>query len=299
MLVRGPRWLRAHPLVTPALRALRLDLDPEVAAVLDPGSSPGAVATDAGRAPEPVSEGRPGGVVVLAERATIRRPHDGLDDPWEPLRSEDLCVRDASFHVRAGEHLGIVAGEEAAATGLLRTLAGFAPAGAGRLDVGGPAVLVADPGHVVEPTLSVRENVALLAGYVGGHVGATYRRADDLADRAGLEVDLDLPLGAVPAAGVARLIVAVALECADAPLLLFDELPSLGDAEFARWAGERAAERCRDGIAIVEASAGRTWALGPPDRVLWLEDAEVVTCGHAESVLDALRCRQLGLAAAT
>jgi FkbM family methyltransferase len=296
VLADGPDWLRDHPLADPAIRALRLDVDPAVRAVFEPARPP-STAFEYAKAPVPDERGRPADIAVYAENVSIRRPSAGLELASGPTPAE-ILLRHISFHVRRGELLGIVADDLAAGNALLRVLAGFDPPVAGHLEIEDASVLVAGVGTVVEPSFTVGENLALLAAYFGAHVGDTTRRLDDLADRARVGDALHVPLREVSAATVVRLVVATTLECVTAPLLLVGDLPAPEDEDFAGWARNRAAERRQDGVAMVQLSAGDAWPLGRPNRVVWIERGDVVACGHGESVLDALQAQKLGLVGA-
>jgi FkbM family methyltransferase len=293
VLVDGPDWLRGHPLADPAIRALRLDLDPAVRAVFDPAQPP-STAIEYAEAALPGEGGRPADVAVYAENVSVRRPTGELELASGPTPAE-ILLRHVSFHVRRGELLGIVTDDLAAGNALLRVLAGFDPPAAGRLEVDGASVLVAGVGAVVEPSFTIGENLALMAAYFGAHVGDTTRRLAELADHARLADELHVPLREVSAATVLRLVVATTLECVSAPLLLVGDLPAPDDESFAGWARSRAAERRHEGVAMVQLGAGDAWPLGPPHRVVWVENGDVVACGHGESMLDALRARRLGL----
>jgi FkbM family methyltransferase len=296
LLVDGPDWLRDHPLAVPGVRALELDVSPSVRAVFDLERAPSA-AVDQADAPEPASAELPADVVVLAENVAVRRASAGLERASGP-GPEELALRHVSFHLRRGELLGVMADDPETAGVLLRVLAGFDPPARGRLEVEGPAFLLSEVGNVIEPSLSVGENVALLAAYLGGHVGEANRRLGSLTALARVYDDPQMPLGQLSSATVLRIVVAVVLECANSPLLLVDELPALDDADFESWAWSRAAERRQDGIAMVQVGTGHSWPLGLPNRILWIEEGEVVACGHGESILDAARGRKLGLVGA-
>jgi ABC-type polysaccharide/polyol phosphate transport system ATPase subunit len=295
VLASAPDRLREHPLAGPAVRALELDLDSSVRSVL----SSEQPQPNGGIVPSPTpAAGPPPGVALVVEEAAIRRPSAELDHLSGPA-PEDLCLRDISFHVRSGELLAIVCDDPAASRALLRAVAGFDPIADGILLRAGHGVLVSDLGSLIEPTLSVRENIILLASYLGGHAGESARQAELHAARAGVQDALDNPLLALAAAAVERLTITLALECVRAPLLLLDHLPPLQDAQFSRWVRDRAGQRRQEGISMLEAGSDGSWVLGPPDRILWLERGDVVACGHADSVLDAIWKRQLGLVTAS
>lgn len=156
-------------------------------------------------------------------------------------------------------------------------------------------MLLADVGNLVEPSLTIAENVVVLGVCVGAHAGDVMRRLDDIVGFARVAEHPDSPLWEVSVAAVARLTIAAALECASGPVLLVGEMPAVDDDGFEAWTRERAARLRAGGTATIQLSSGDCWPLGPPDRVLWIEEGRAVAHGIAESVLDAVRARKLGL----
>ena len=140
------------------------------------------------------------------------------------------------------------------------------------------------------------DNIALLAGYAGFDVRDARARAEGIARHAGVARELSMPLLEVGTTAVLRMVVAVLLECTSSEVVLFlDELPRLDDYQFVQWAAERAAERRREGLTIVQACGERDWPLGMPTRILWLPEDEDAVCGYPESILDRLRRQSLQL----
>jgi heme exporter protein A len=150
------------------------------------------------------------------------------------LIAEKLCARRGgrvlydglSFSVAAGQALVVAGPNGAGKTTLLRTLAGFLPAEAGRIDLDGGAAeaSIAEQCHyvghtnAVKPSLTVAENAAFWSGFLGG--------APDRLDAAlaafGLAALRDIPAGYLSAgqrrrAGLLRLLLA------ERPLWLLDE----------------------------------------------------------------------------
>jgi hypothetical protein len=95
------------------------------------------------------------------------------------------------------------------------------------------------------------------------------------------------------ASAAVRIAVTAALDCAEAPLLLFDRLPATGERSFDTWSALRAGELRSRGVAMVQLR-GTGPSLGEPDRVLWIADGEVVACGRPGGILNAVDWEALG-----
>jgi ABC-type polysaccharide/polyol phosphate transport system ATPase subunit len=294
LLADGPGWLRENPLVAPACRALEIDVDPATRRIFEPDREPSAAA-ELARTPEPFPGPLPNGVAVIAAGISLRPP-SSEPERRELVAAENLLLHDLSFHVRRGEHLGVLGGNPATAPLLLRVAAGLDRPFVGQVDRYGTPVLVSALGKLLEPGLSLWDNIALLAGYAGLDVRDARARAEGIAEHAGVTRELSMPLLEVGTTAVLRMVVTVLLECTSRETVLFlDELPRLEDHRFVRWAAERAVERRREGLTIVQACGERDWPLGRPTRILWLPEDEDPVCGYPESILDRLRRQSLQL----
>jgi ABC-type polysaccharide/polyol phosphate transport system ATPase subunit len=294
LLADGPAWLRDDPLAAPGRRALELDVSPAVRAAFDRRRAPSA-AVEHVDAAEPGAIGRPAGVAVLVEDVGLRAPSSGPERLLGDVRPDELVLRDASFHVRGGQLLGILADNPLVVSELLKAIAGFVRPVTGRLEVGGHAALLSAIGEVLEDHLSIRDNIAVLAAFFGGHVPDVGRRVADVAQAAGLHGDLDSTLRDAGAVTAVRLALAVAFEFADPRVLLLGELPVVDDPSFRDWVRGCAQRLCGSGAAIVQAVADPSQLVAPADRMLWIRGGEVLACGHAGSVADAFLRERLGL----
>ncbi|MGZ4384880.1 MAG: FkbM family methyltransferase, partial [Gaiellaceae bacterium] len=292
LLTTGPGWLRAEPAAALAARTLQLDASPEVR---DAAAQPRPTGQDTTARPE--SEASPRDMVVLARRLSLRAPSSEPDRLFQSRETapDELILRGASLHLRAGQLLGVLADPPETASALLRALAGLEQPAEGELAVRGPALLVAQLADVLELGLTVEENMTILAAYFGSHVPTVRERIHAIAQSVGIHHLLGTLLRDTTAATAVRLTTGVALDLAEARVLLFDRMPSVGDATYRSWALGRTGQLRGSGVAIVQVVADPVELLGPADRLLWLAGGSAEACGHPESVLDATHRRQLGL----
>lgn len=138
-----------------------------------------------------------------------------------------------SFAVDAGTALLVTGPNGAGKTTLLRTIAGFLPpeAGAVRLEGGASELSITEQCHyvghlnAVKPSLTVAENAAFWAGFLGGAAD----RVDAALAAFGLEALRDIPAGYL-SAGQRRRAGLVRLLLAERPLWLLDEPTTSLDA---------------------------------------------------------------------
>ena len=139
LLADGPAWLRENPLVAPGYRALAIDVDSATRRIFEPDRGPSGAA-ELATTPEPLPRPLPDGVAVLAAGISLRRP--SLEpERRELVAAENLLVHDLSFHVRRGEHLGVLGGHPATAPLLLRVAAGLDRPFVGQVDLYGTPLL--------------------------------------------------------------------------------------------------------------------------------------------------------------
>lgn len=137
-------------------------------------------------------------------------------------RAGRLVLSDVSFEVRSGEALLVTGPNGAGKTTLLRTISGFVSPQAGEITLEGvedPDTSLVENCHVVghlngiKPAMTVLENLAFWAAYLGSGAGsppATLAGAIDRLMLSGLE---DIPAGLLSAGqkrrlGLARLLIA-------------------------------------------------------------------------------------------
>lgn len=186
-------------------------------------------------------------VQLIAENLTVER-------------GERVILRALSLTALKGEALVLVGPNGAGKTTLLRTMAGFLkPAqGALRLEGGDPELTPGEQAHFVghanaiKAHLTVRENVAFWAHYLGG-VEPAQERIDAALDHFAIAGLADFPAAYLSAgqkrrAGLARLLVA------KRPLWLLDEPTVSLDAASTRLLAKAVNQHLDDGGLVVAAT---------------------------------------------
>jgi hypothetical protein len=157
LVTRGPDWLRADPAVTAALRALEVDISPRVrAAALAQRPTAGEHAADK---LAHASDGSDSELVVLARDVSVRSAAAGFERPAGAAPPEELVLRGLSLHLRAGNMLGVLVEDAAAATELLSLLGGIGRPAEGSLRIPAGRSPVAIPrtsraAHIASQTAS-------------------------------------------------------------------------------------------------------------------------------------------------
>jgi len=159
-------------------------------------------------------------------------------------------LRDVSLTFEPGESVALIGPSGSGKTTLLRVIAGVLPVDAGRLEISGQIGCLLSTDAGLMPTLTGRENAALLAVLGGLSRSRARDQLDPIGARSGLGPGFERQASSLSAGMKARLGIAAAWETGP-QILLLDEVHEALDQEFREqifsWARELTA---RGGIVI-------------------------------------------------
>jgi len=200
------------------------------------------------------------------------------------------ALQDVTLRVRRGEILGVIGRNGAGKSTLLKLLAGILPPTSGRVVVRGILAPLIELGAGFDLDMTGSENVVLYGSFLGGDVDALRRQVPAIADWAGLDEFMDVPLRKFSSGMLTRLALAVAAEC-DPDVLLIDEVLAVGDEAFQAKSRERIEDLLSKGSAVILVSHSLDQVAAMADRILWLEAGRLVACGNPAAVLNGYRLR--------
>jgi lipopolysaccharide transport system ATP-binding protein len=199
-------------------------------------------------------------------------------------RRDLWALRDVSFAMDAGQILGIIGPNGAGKTTLLKILARVTPPTEGRVFGRGRVVPLLSLGAGFQPDLSGRENVFLNAAMYGISAGDVDARMDDIIEFAGISDLIDMPVKRYSSGMYLRLAFSVAINM-DPDILLADEVLAVGDLEFQERCLERVQQAGRAGMSVLFVSHDMTAITRLCDRVLWLNQGQVMRLGKPDEVV--------------
>ena len=195
------------------------------------------------------------------------------------------ALRDISFHLTAGDRLGLVGRNGAGKSSLLRCLAGIYEPQGGRVRIQGSLNALLDPNLGMNMELTGRENIMLRGLYHGLGRAAIRRLADDVAEFADLGDFIDLPVRIFSSGMVVRL--GFALATAIRPqVLLMDEWFLAGDANFMEKARSRLEDMVRGAEILVLSTHMPAVIEQWCSRVIWLDQGRIRADGTPADVLE-------------
>ncbi len=285
LLATGPDWLRGEPVTALTMRALEGDVNESVRTAIEqspPVSHLNEVA--------PPPEGSADDVIVYAARVCLAAARTEADRPVSNgSPPADLAVRELSFHLEAGHSLGVLVDQDEVGSALVHALSGEVTPVAGELTIRGRAVSVANLSCVVEPELTVGENLAVLAAFLGCDVRTVGPRVGHLADRAGVGHLIETRLADMPEEVQTRLGITVALECTGPDLLILGQLASVEDRGVRVWLHDRINQLKATGMAVIQITRDPDELLAGADRMLWIDGTQPRAWGHPSAVVDGWR----------
>lgn len=166
-----------------------------------------------------------------------RHPYLSMRDSLSNLftkkqTQEDFwALRDVSFHVHAGESIGIIGKNGAGKSTLLKILSKITPPSTGKITCRGRIASLLEVGTGFHPELTGRENIYLNGSILGLKKTEISKQFDAITAFSGVENFLDTPLKHYSSGMQLRLAFAVAAHL-EPDILIIDEVLAVGDADF-------------------------------------------------------------------
>ena len=195
------------------------------------------------------------------------------------------AISDICFDLRGGETLGVVGRNGAGKSTLLKVLAGILAPDVGEVHrfCEGASLLTINLGFM--PHLSGRDNAKLSGMLMGIGKSEISECLDEIIEFAGLGDFIDEPLRTYSSGMKARLGFGVALT-ADPDIILVDEVLGVGDKAFKKKSTLAMQEKISSNKTVVLVSHNETMVREICDRVLWIEEGQVLAQGPVDEVMD-------------
>lgn len=205
----------------------------------------------------------------------------------QPALTRVPALRNVSFDVHEGEHIGIVGSNGSGKSTLLRIVAGLEPPTSGSVLAQATPMLLGVNAALIGH-LSGRQNIRLGLLALGFTPAEAKSRAPKVAALAGIGEAIERPMKTYSSGMGSRLAFAIAAS-AEPTILLIDEALGTGDMAFA--------ERSKRTIDDLRAKAGTIFLVSHAaqtiesmcTRAIWLHKGQIVIDGPAEQIATAYR----------
>ncbi len=197
------------------------------------------------------------------------------------------AVKNVSFKVKKGEILGIVGKNGSGKSTMLRAIAGiFAPNG-GTVDLHGNSISLLAIGIGFQKELSGRDNILLSGMLLGFTKEQINEKMEQIIEFSELGAYIDAPVRTYSSGMHSKLAFSITA-ILETQIILIDEVLSVGDAHFKKKSYAKMKELISDkDRTVVIVSHDRKTVADLCDKVLWINDGELVQFGPTDAVLDA------------
>ena len=236
---------------------------------------------------------------------TFRLPHDRpftlkqrFLHPRQSRQASELhALRDVSFEVREGEFFGIIGRNGSGKSTMLKCLAGIYQPNRGSLTTAGRVSPFIELGVGFNPELTALDNVVVNAALLGMPRAEAIARFPAIIEFAELERFVDLKLKNYSSGMQVRLGFASMIQ-AEADIYLVDEVLAVGDARFQEKCFDTFRRLKRDGRTVVFVTHDLASVERFCDRVVLLDQGQVVADGDPHRVIMDYRQKDLEAAQA-
>ena len=204
----------------------------------------------------------------VSKKYRQRHQHEADSDLW--------ALRDVCFECNQGEVLGLVGRNGCGKSTVLKLAAGVTAATSGNVTTMKPIAPMLELGAGFHPDLTGRDNIHLSGSLLGMGRKLTHSQFDEIVAFAELETHIDTPVKHYSTGMSARLGFAIAVHSM-APLLLVDEVLSVGDKQFQQKCLTRMMQLRDNGTTIVLVSHDDTLIRKFYTRALLFESGRLLS----------------------
>ncbi len=201
-------------------------------------------------------------------------------------REEVEALKGISFEINRGEIVGIIGKNGSGKSTLLRALAGIFTADSGSIETFDNTVSLLAIGVGFNKELSGRENI-ILSGLLLGFTEAEVRaKMPKIISFSGLGKFIDMPVRTDSSGMFSKLSFSITAVL-ETDIMLIDEVLSVGDARFKKKSRRKMKNLIKDEnrtVVIVSHSIDTLRKLC--QRMIWMNDGEIVMMGDTNEVLD-------------
>jgi lipopolysaccharide transport system ATP-binding protein len=207
-----------------------------------------------------------------------REPTGANQDFW--------ALRDINLELPEGETLGIIGGNGAGKSTMLKVLSRITQPTTGRALVRGRLSSLLEVGTGFHPELTGRENVFLNGTILGMRKAEVARKFDEIVAFAGIEQFIDTPVKRYSSGMYVRLAFAVAAHL-EPDVLIVDEVLAVGDVGFQKRCLGKMGDVARQGRTVLFVSHNMAAVQKLCSRVVWLQGGRIQKIGTPDSVVAA------------
>lgn len=200
---------------------------------------------------------------------------------------EFQAVKNISFKVKEGEIVGLIGKNGSGKSTMLRAIAGIFSANSGTINIHNHSISLLSIGVGFQKELSGRENILLSGMLLGFSEEEIRARMDEIIQFSELGEFINAPVRTYSSGMHSKLAFSITA-ILETDIILIDEVLSVGDSRFKKKSYKKMQELISaENRTVVIVSHENKTIRELCDRVLWINDGELVQYGDTETVMDA------------
>lgn len=204
----------------------------------------------------------------------------GISTDTRLRKREFWALQDINFKINKGEKIGFLGINGSGKTTLLRLLNGIFPPDGGKITINGRIGALLAVGAGFHPYMTGRENIYLNATILGMSKHEIDKRFDGIVDFAEIGNFLDAPVATYSSGMTVRLGFSIAVH-GNVDIMLVDEILAVGDLAFQLKCQKKLSDFRQQGGTFIIVSHNMQVIRNTCERVLWLEEGEIIADGEA------------------
>lgn len=202
------------------------------------------------------------------------------------MRNEFYALKDVSFTLQSGDVLGIIGSNGSGKSTLLKILSGITRPSTGRVEINARLISILDVGAGFHPDFTGRENVLMNSVFMGINRKDMLAAMDDIIAFSGIGEFIDTPVKHYSSGMYLRLATSMVFQL-NAGVLVFDEILSVGDAEFRQKVFSKMEELVAKGTTIVMVTHSMNEVMQLCNKCMVLQHGQIKTYGNAAQTITA------------
>lgn len=196
---------------------------------------------------------------------------------------EFWALKDVTFQIQKGEHLGILGLNGAGKSTLLKVIAGVLKATEGKVSTKGKIVPLLELGAGFEAQYTGAENIYLYGTVLGYSREFIQEKYEEIVKFSELGEFINIPIKNYSSGMKSRLGFAIAT-VVEPEILILDEVLAVGDAKFRKKCEARINQMFEKGVTVLFVSHSLAQVQRICDRAILLEHGTLIASGTVEEV---------------
>ena len=196
---------------------------------------------------------------------------------------EFWALKNVSFEVKKGDHLGIIGLNGAGKSTLLKTIVGVMKPTEGTIEKQGVIAPLLELGAGFDKNYTGRENIFLYGAIMGYSKEFLNSKYDEIVEFSELEKFIDVPLKNYSSGMKARLGFSIAT-AVEPEILILDEVLSVGDAKFRKKSLKKVQSMFDNNATVLFVSHNIEQVKSVCNKAILLEKGEIIASGYVDEV---------------